>query len=491
MIPPRLVPWRPRRRALNSADYARADAVLQIVGEKKSAPFDEIFQAASRRLSSKESDSPLVVTTPDGVLISRMQWPIKPVGGIALGVFEKHAKLREHFSPIFARSPRRIAIDIRADDADEIAPLSLYAAQVAAAVLPDSKTDKKKESPLVKEIILSPMSDNSRLAESAATAEANILARSLERIPPSELTPPQFLKIALKLARENNLTAEVFDSARLAKIGAGAFLAVGRGGGRPSCIVRISYTPAKKTKQSRVALVGKGVCFDTGGVNLKPARHMRGMGGDMAGAAVVLAATTAAAKLRLPIGVDAWLALTENLIGPAAYRPDDVVQALNGKTIEIIHTDAEGRMALADTLTLATRARPNLTATFATLTGTMNVALGERYSGIFSTDESALAQAMAASAASGERLCAFPIADDYVKEIKSEVADIKQCSEQGDADHIIAARFLREFIEGDSPWLHLDLAASRCKNGLGAIPTEITGFGAAWAISLLRQLALK
>ena len=256
-----------------------------------------------------------------------------------------------------------------------------------------------------------------------------------------------------------------------------------------AAIVRVRHEP--KGARHRVALVGKGICFDTGGHNLKPARYMAGMHEDMNGSAVALALTAAVAELGLPIAIDCWLAIAHNHLSPEAYTQGDIVTTLDGTSIEVVHTDAEGRMVLADTLLLASgahgkRARPDLVIDFATLTGSMHVALGTRYSGVFASSDELAAQAVAAGVASGERVCAFPFDADYDAALDSKVADVKQCTLDGDADHILAARFLRRFT-GGRPWLHVDLSASSCSGGLGAAGSDITGFGVAWGLALLEQ----
>ena len=176
------------------------------------------------------------------------------------------------------------------------------------------------------------------------------------------------------------------------------------------------------------------------------------------------------------------------IISPRNYKQNDIVTALNGTTIEIVHTDAEGRMVLADTLTLASRGKPDLIVDFATLTGSMHTALGDRYSGIFATSDDIAQQALAAAAASGERLCVFPMDDDYDEALESPIADVKQCTLDGGADHILAARLLRRFTD-DRPWIHMDLSASSCKGGLGAVGTDVTGFGVAWGYALLKNIS--
>lgn len=319
-------------------------------------------------------------------------------------------------------------------------------------------------------------------------AEANLLARSLCVLPPNQLTPGSFRAQIPVLIKGSGIKVEVYDIQRLKKLKAGAFLAVAQGSPeQDAAIVHLSYTP--KTKSApHVSLVGKGICFDTGGHNLKPARYMAGMHEDMAGAATVLAVIRAAARLRLPVRLDAWLALSRNDISPGAYCQGDIVTAMNGLTIEIVHTDAEGRMVLADTLSLAVKTKPDVVMDFATLTGSMTVALGNRMSGFFATEADYALQLAIAGEAAGERVMAFAMPDDYDSALESQVADVKQCTLDGEADHTLAARFLNLFV-GDVPWVHVDLSAAGCKGGLGAIGTETTGFGAALALQFLRDLA--
>jgi leucyl aminopeptidase len=181
-------------------------------------------------------------------------------------------------------------------------------------------------------------------------------------------------------------------------------------------------------------------------------------------------------------------ALAQNHISPRAYKQNDIVTALNGTTIEVVHTDAEGRMVLSDTLTLAAREKPDLIVDFATLTGTMHVALGDRYSGIFATNDDIARSALDAAKASGERIAVFPMDDDYDDALDSPVADVKQCTMDGAADHIHAARLLKRFTD-ERPWIHMDLSAASCKGGLGAVASDATGFGVAWGYALLKSLS--
>jgi leucyl aminopeptidase len=193
----------------------------------------------------------------------------------------------------------------------------------------------------------------------------------------------------------------------------------------------------------------------------------------------------ALSELRIPIAADAWLAITENNIGPSAYRPQEVVRACNGTTIQVIHTDAEGRMVLADTLALAARTRPRLTIDFATLTGACVYALTERYSGVFTNRPELAARLQSAGADSGERVWNFPLDEDFDSDLESTVADIVQCAVEGKGDHILAARFLKRFIGDRNPWVHVDLSSATRRGGLAHVGTEITGFGVRLTLELL------
>jgi leucyl aminopeptidase len=302
--------------------------------------------------------------------------------------------------------------------------------------------------------------------------------------PPNALTPELYRGRIKKLARQKGWKLEEFDMKELRKMGAGAFVAVAQGSDpEDAAIVHLTYKHPKAKKT--VALVGKGICFDTGGHNLKPSRYMLNMHEDMNGSAVALGILLAATQQNLDVNIDCWLAIAQNHISPKAYKQNDIVKALNGTTIEIVHTDAEGRMVLADTLTLASRAKPDIMIDFATLTGSMAVALGGRYSGVLGSDI-LLRQAVEAGQQSGERVCAFPMDEDYESALESKVADIKQCTLDGEADHILAARFLKHFVEHETPWLHMDISASRCEGGLGIVSDEVSGFGVGWGLRMLQ-----
>ncbi len=347
------------------------------------------------------------------------------------------------------------------------------------------------------------------LARTFAEAEGNNLARYLTNLPPNELTPAMYRQRITELAEQNGWNMHFFDSKALRLQKAGAFLAVAQGSADDDAgIVQLCYHPpktpdvhgrtsvakgrmpeatttAKTPTKQRLSLVGKGICYDTGGNNLKPPKSMFGMHEDMEGSAVALGTLLALTRLKVNFSVHCWLALAQNHIGPKAYKQNDVVTASNGVTIEIVHTDAEGRMVLADALAMASAERPDLIIDYATLTGTCVYALGTRYSGAFTNRDELMFDIIGAGRDSGERVWPFPTDSDYDKELESDIADVKQCVLAGEADHILAARFLSRFVREDVPWVHIDLAAGNHKGGLAHIPTDISGFGVRFTLNLV------
>jgi leucyl aminopeptidase len=325
-----------------------------------------------------------------------------------------------------------------------------------------------------------------------ATAAGNNLARWLTALPPNTLDARGYRRLLEELARRLKLGFKFYGEAQLKRLGAGAFLAVSQGNGtRDAGIVHLVYRPGVATPGGRgagsVSLVGKGICFDTGGTNLKPHKSMLDMHTDMEGSAVAVGSLYALHALRSPLTVDCWLAITENRIGPLAYKPQDVVRAHNGTTIQVIHTDAEGRMVLADTLSLAADRKPRAIIDYATLTGACVYALTERYSGAFTNRPEARELIESAGQSSGERVWCFPMDADFDTDLESSVADVLQCATDGKGDHILAARFLNRFVPKEIAWLHLDLAAGSRHGGLAHIASEITGFGVRYTLDLLRR----
>ena len=449
-------------------------------------PFAATLDKVLARRKKKMGDlakSPITADAPGGALVAWVM--IDP----AQSVFERQTTMRKAVLALLGENPTAIMIAVYGDATQRLAAaeLALYVAWVNGAKLPERK--KKKENHDLRKMVLHGCSARDGFNAIRAQAEGNVLCRALTVLPPNELTPGAYRERVKVLAKQHGWQREEYDFKRLRKMGAGAFCAVAQGSDeRDAAIVHLQYRhpDAKKT----VALVGKGICFDTGGHNLKPARYMQGMHEDMNGSAVALGILLAATRAKLAVNIDCWMALAENHLTARAYKQNEVITALNGTTIEIVHTDAEGRMVLADTLTLAARGKsgkPDVMIDFATLTGSMHVALGSRYSGIFATTEALARDALAAGVTSGERVCVFPMDDDYDAALDSTIADVKQCTLDGEADHILAARLLQRFTD-KRPWIHVDLSAHSCKGGLGAVGTDATGFGVGWGVALLCKI---
>lgn len=373
---------------------------------------------------------------------------------------------------------------------ERFAEALITALLAASAELPSFKRQPPPK-PALKAIRLFGHRAAHGFARSFAEAEGNNLARQLTLLPPNDLTPGRYRTRVQGLARRHGWQMRFLDLRALRRLKAGAFLAVAQASPEPDAgIVHLRYRPARSAARPALALVGKGICFDTGGTNLKSARHMLGMHEDMEGSAVALGTLLALTRLKVAFPVDCWLALATNHIGPKAYKPNDVITALDGTSIEIVHTDAEGRMVLADTLTLASRAKPGLVLDFATLTGACVAALGKAYAGAFTNRPEWVPRLIAAGQASGERIWPFPMDEDYDKALESGIADIRQCSEDNEADHILGARFLSRFVGKDCPWVHIDLSSGNRKGGLAHIPTDITGFGVRLSLNMVLDLKL-
>ena len=390
-----------------------------------------------------------------------------------------------------ARAVDTVALAASADRASGAANLeALLAATFAHSFALPSYASAREPRKALREIVLLG-GDDLDLRQASAAARGNNLTRWLTALPPNKLDARSYRKLIADIARTNKLSMRFLDETALRRAGAGAFLAVAAANEEPGAgIVHLRYRPAraKSARAPDVALVGKGIIFDTGGINLKPHKSMLDMHTDMSGSAVALATLVALAELKAPIAVDAWLAITENRIGPHGYKPQDVVRASNGVTIQVIHTDAEGRMALADTLALAGRTQPKLIIDYATLTGASVYALTERMSSVFTNRPMLANKLVEAGRASGERVWNFPFDADFDSDLESKVADIVQCAVDGKGDHILAARFLSRFVPENIAWAHVDLSSATRSGGLGHINTEVTGFGVRFTLeALLRQ----
>lgn len=322
-------------------------------------------------------------------------------------------------------------------------------------------------------------------------AEAACLARDLVNRPANYATPTDLAEVAIEIAGQfDNMRCQVLTEEDAAELEMGAFLGVAQGSDEPAVFVVMEYNPGRPELDT-VVLVGKGITFDTGGISLKPVENMDRMRGDMGGAAAVLATMLAVGQLDLPLHVVGLVPATENMPGGRAYKPGDVLTAMNGKTIEIISTDAEGRLVLADALAYAARFQPKAVVDLATLTGACVVALGQGVAaGLFGTDDGLIQRLRAAGEASGERLWPMPLYDDYLDKIESLTADLANSGgRQGGVG--TSAMFLKQFAEG-YPWAHLDIAGMTFEErpSTPKRPAHLakggTGFGVRLLVEFLR-----
>jgi leucyl aminopeptidase len=330
-------------------------------------------------------------------------------------------------------------------------------------------------------------------AEITSAAEIVVQAVSTARewvnIPANLLYPESFAEQVRNLVRDGKIAVDVLDETALSRGGYGGLLAVGGGSSRPPRLVRLSYSP--KGAKFHLALVGKGITFDTGGLNLKPAEGMYTMKCDMAGAAAVLAATHAIAQLGLKLRVTTYGALAENMPSGSAYRPSDVLTIYGGKTVENGNSDAEGRLVMADALARAGEDHPDLVVDVATLTGACVVALGERTAGLMTSNDETADLVLDAAEAAGEAVWRLPIPNEVRSKLDSKVADLRSVAGDRWAGALVAAAFLREFVAEATPWAHLDIAGPAFFDGepYGYVAPGGTGVGVRTLIALARRLA--
>ena len=332
--------------------------------------------------------------------------------------------------------------------------------------------------------------DRSRIAacrrgarRGVAIAEATCLARDLANHPGNTVTPSYLARTARSLARRHGLRCRVIDEAGMKRLGMGALLGVARGSAEPARFIVLEYN--RTAGKQPLVFAGKGITFDSGGISLKPGANMEDMKFDMSGAAAVLGAMQAVAALKLPGYFVGLVAATENLPSGTSYKPGDILKTMSGKTIEILNTDAEGRLILADTLTYAGRYKPAGVVDLATLTGACVVALGHHASGMIGNDDGLAAQVQQAGETVGERVWPLPLWSAYREQIKSRFADMKNTGGGRDAGAITAAALLAEFAEG-FPWVHLDIAGTAyTTESKPYTPKGGTGVG----VRLLTQLA--
>ncbi len=319
----------------------------------------------------------------------------------------------------------------------------------------------------------------------SAVADGIFLARDLVNEPPNVLYPAEFAR-RVKALSKFGLKVEVLGEAEMHKQGFGALLGVGQGSARESQLVVMRWNGSGKKKSAPIAFVGKGVCFDSGGLSLKPGSGMMGMKGDMGGAAAVTGTMLALATRKAKVDAVGVLGLVENMPGGDAIRPDDVLTSLSGQTIEVLNTDAEGRLVLADCLTYTQRRfKPKFIVDLATLTGAIVATLGFEHAGVFSNDDRLVTRLRDAGVYTGERVWQLPLDPFYDKMIRSKIADMKNIG-GANSGAISAAQFLKRFIENDTVWAHLDIAGVAWQDGEQKV--QIPSWGTGWGVRLLNRL---
>lgn len=329
------------------------------------------------------------------------------------------------------------------------------------------------------------------LLRGEAIAAATCYARDLVNLPAAVVTPTYLANEAKRIARAQHLRVRIMEPVGLRRAGMEALLAVAQGSAQPPRFIELVYDPRPATRPTRarrcIALAGKGITFDSGGLSIKPAEAMQSQKRDMAGGAAVLAVMSALRDLELPVVVHGYIAAAENMPGGRAIKPGDVVRAANGKTIEVLNTDAEGRLVLADALSYASAAHPDVLIDLATLTGAVRTALGSRYAGIMGTDAGVVQALITAARQSGENLWELPLAAEYRPDIDSQIADLKNIGD-GSAGTIIGGLFLREFV-GVAPWAHIDFSSTATtEKAFACHPRGATGFGVRTMLRYLMAL---
>jgi len=318
-------------------------------------------------------------------------------------------------------------------------------------------------------------------------AESQNYVREMDENPANIATPTQIAEYAKSLAKANKLLIKVIEKNEMKKLGMNALIAVNQGSVEPPKLVAMEYNAGKRLPF--YAVIGKGITFDSGGISLKPSKGMEEMKYDKTGALVVLGVLKAASELKLPIRLLGLMPLTENMPSGSAQKPGDIVKAYNGKTIEVLNTDAEGRLILADVLAYAAEKKPDAMIDLATLTGAMIVCLGRAGAGLFSNDDALSSVIEKAGLKTNERVWRFPLWPEYIELIKSDIADLKNISGEGEAGSITAAMFLKEFI-GECRWAHIDIAGVDMINrphpylGKGA-----SGIGVRLVVEALKNLS--
>ncbi|MGO9481774.1 MAG: leucyl aminopeptidase [Candidatus Kryptoniota bacterium] len=356
----------------------------------------------------------------------------------------------------------------------------------------DKYLTQEKEKSRIESVTIAFVSVASGIGKKAAhdaqmLCEAVYLTRDLSNAPPNEVYPEVLANTAAKVAKKYGIRSRILDEKQIRALKMGGLLAVNSGSDKPPRFITLEYKGNSKSRDW-YAIVGKGITFDSGGISIKPASGMSEMKMDMAGAAAVIGTMQALASLKIPVNVVGIAPSTENLPGGSAYKPGDVVTTMSGITIEVDNTDAEGRVILSDGLYYAQRYRPKAIIDLATLTGACVVALGQHATGMFGTSEDTMAQLKEAGEKTYERVWQMPIYEEYEKQIKSDIADVKNVGGRW-AGAITAALFLKKFV-GDYPWVHLDIAGTAIlEEGTDYSPKGGSGVGVRLLTQFFKQVA--
>ncbi|MBW0254166.1 leucyl aminopeptidase [Cellulomonas sp. PS-H5] len=387
-----------------------------------------------------------------------------------------------------------VAVALPAEDAEQVAAVA-EGALLGAYAYTRYRSGEDAPAPAAEITVLTPRARDKSATKALARAEVLAAAvhgvRDLVNAAPNDLYPAAFAdaaKAAVKDTGAKGVKVTVLDEKALAAGGYGGILGVGQGSARPPRLVKVSYSPSRPA--AKVALVGKGITFDSGGISIKPAAGMDAMKSDMAGAAAVLHTVLAAARLELPVAVTGWLCLAENMPSGTAQRPSDVLTIRGGKTVEVLNTDAEGRLVMADGLVAAVEEKPDVVLDIATLTGAQLVALGPRVSAVMG-DDSTRTEVVDAAGAAGEAFWPMPLPADLRAGLKSKVADIANIGDRF-GGMLTAGLFLQEFV-GSTPWAHLDIAgpAFNEKAPFGYTPAGGTGVGVRTLLALIEARAIR
>lgn len=352
------------------------------------------------------------------------------------------------------------------------------------------KTKKEKEEVVFKQLTIGAAHGLSNYAKKGQLlAECQNYVREIDEHPANMVTPQRFVELAKTLSKEQKLDLTIFGKDQLKKMGMNGILAVNQGSALPPVLVVIEYNKSKKNLPL-YCIVGKGITFDSGGISLKPSKGMHEMKYDKTGAIVVLGAMQAVSKLGLPIRLIGLMPVTENMPSGSAQKPGDIIRAYNGKTIEVLNTDAEGRLILADALSYAIEKKPEAIIDLATLTGAIITCLGPHAAGLFSNDDKLSETISRAGYETYERVWRLPIWKEYSEMIKSDFADIKNMgSDLGEASSITASKFLQEFV-GETKWAHLDIAGVDLIRGSHPyLERGASGFGVRLLVNTLEKLA--